>query len=357
LDDIFEVQDEISLKIANTLREKLTLDHDKDLLVKPPTGNIEAYDAYLKGLFHANKYTIEDAEIAIGEFKRALEIEPGFALPYTRLSYIYVYLGSSGKRPKKDVIPKAKKCALKGVELNDQSAESYEALANVYMFHEWDWDKAFESYEKALQLNPNYAGAYLNKGMALAIHGRYVEAIETTQKAIRLDPFSAVGNYMYAVILCFAGRFEDSSNQLNKLFEISPHFPDALFLKGYVSQLLGDYEKAKQLYVQMQEVPGFDMHAYSSLGGLCKIMGEHDKAEGYLEKLLNAEKAGTVQEISMDIAYLYAFLDKTEEMFHYLMKSVENKEFGVLYILGFPTFKKYHQDPRFEEIIERIGLR
>ncbi len=357
LDDIFEIQDEISLRIANMLREKLTVDTEKNSLGKPPTRNIEAYNTYLKGLFHANKHTIEDAEIAIGQFERALEMEPNFALPYSRLSYLYVYLGATGKKPKKDVIPKAKEYALKAIELDDRSAESYEAIANVYMLHEWKWDKVYQSLEKALQLNPNYAGVYLNKAMIYAIHGRYEEAIETTQKGIRLDPFSAPGNYMYAAILFFAGRFKESAKQLDKLFEISPHFPDALALKGYFTQLLGDYKNAKKIYIQVQKIPGFEMHANAFLGGLCEVKGEHDQAMEFLDRLLNADKTESILEISFDIAYLYSIIGKPDEMFSYLNKGAEKKEFNILYILGYPTFKKYHQDPRFDRLIKKIGLR
>lgn len=356
LDDIFEVQDEISLKIANKLREKLNLDPKKDSLVKPPTQNITAYNTYLKGLFHSNKWTIEDAEIAIKEFEKALEMEPDFILPYARLSNIFIYLGATGKRPKKEAFPRAKAYALKAIELDDQAAESYEALANVYFFYEWDWNKVHDSLEKALQLNPNLPGAYLTKAITFTIHGRFSEALDAIQMSIQLDPFSAPGNYAYAVILNFAGRLKESSDQLDKLFEIIPHFPDALSQKGLINQLLGYYEQAKELFMQVQNVPGFEMHGKALLGGLFAIIGELDKAMELLEELLAAELKEIDQEVSFNIAYLYAFMNKPDEMFHYLNKSIEKRDNSVIYILCQQCFKKHSQDPRFAQLLKRIGL-
>jgi len=357
LDDIFEVQDEISLKIANSLREKLTFDPRKDSLVKPPTQNIEAYDAYLKGLFHANKFTLEDAQIAIREFEKALNMEPDFALPYSGLSVLYSYLWGSGKISMNDAIPKAKKYALKAIELDDRAAESHVALAGIYFYNEWDWDQTNTSIEKALQQNPNFASAYLVKAMNLTIHGRHYDAINATRKAIQLDPFSVQGNWIYAVILFLAGKLDESSNQFNRLFEISPNFPDAVGLKGYIAQLQGDYEQAKKLFIQVQDIPGFDMHANAMLGGLSVILGENDQAEEYLKELLNAERTGTTKEIFFDIAYIYAYLNMPDEMFHYLNKSLEKREFTILYIQGYQTFKKYDQDLRFDELVKKIGLK
>ncbi len=357
LDDIFEVQDEISLKITNTLREKLTLKPEKETFIKPPTQNIEAYNIYLKGLFHANKWTLEDAEIAIEEFNKALNLEPEFALLYSKLSVVHIYLGASGKKPAHEVFPKAKEYALKAIELDDTASESHDALGHVYFFYEWNWNEAYKSLEKAIGLNSNNSTAYLGKAMWLAIHGKFDEAIENMIKSIQLDPFYAPGNYGYAAILTFAGRFDKASEQLDKLFEISPYFPDALCLKGLVYQILGEFDKAKDLFTQVMEIPGFQTKAYSCLGGLYVRMKKPEMAKKYLDKLLTIEKTIPNQPIFFDIAFLYRELDDPDKMFSYLNKSAEAKESNVLYILGQPQFNKYHSDPRFQGLLMKIGLK
>ena len=356
LEDIFEVQDEIAQKITNRLREKLTLESEDVTIVKPPTNNIEAYNIYLKGLFHSNKWTLEDAEIAITEFQRAIDMEPDFALPYSRLSHIYLYLGNLGKRPVHEVSPKAKEYAQKAIQLDGQAAESHEALANVFFYNEWKWDEAYRSLEKAIELNPSYAAAYLAKAIWFVIHENFDEAIETMRKSIQLDPFNPGGNYGAAAVLLFSGRIRESSDQLDKLFEISPHFPDALALKGLVYHLMGEYEKAMSLFLEVQKNTGFEILAEGFLGSLFLDMNQPEKAERCLDKLLTAERTLSGQNTAFAIASLYAGMDKPDKMYHYLEKSVENMDKSVTYILVYPSFKKYRQDPRFIEIIKKIGL-
>jgi len=356
LEDIFEVQDEIAHKITNRLREKLTLGSEEITIVKPPTNNIEAYNIYLKGLFHANKYTLNDAEIAMNEFHRAIALEPDFALPYSRLSGLHIYLGSSGKKPIQEVFPIAKEYALKAIQLDERAAESHEALASVYFLHEWKWDEAFQSLEMAIELNPSYAGAYLSKAMLLAIHERFDESITTIRKSIRLDPFNPPAIYFYAVVLLFSGHIRECSDQLEKLFEITPNFPDALYTKGVMFQQTGDYEKAMDIYLEVQKFPGFELIMDACLGSLYVSMNQPDKAYAYLDKLLAAKKTRPGQNVEFSLAYLCASMDRPDEVFHYLNQSVENRDFMVVYILWYPVFKKFRSDKRFVEIVKKIGL-
>jgi tetratricopeptide (TPR) repeat protein len=283
-------------------------------------------------------------------------MEPDFALPYSRLSHIYLYLGNLGKRPVHEVSPKAKEYAQKAIQLDGQAAESHEALANVFFYNEWKWDEAYRSLEKAIELNPSYAAAYLSKAIWFVIHENFDEAIETMRKSIQLDPFNPGGNYGAAAVLLFSGRIRESSDQLDKLFEISPHFPDALALKGFVYHLMGEYEKAMALFLEVQKNTGFEIMAEGFLSSLFLDMNQPEKAEGCLDKLLTAERTLSGQNTAYAIASIYAGMDKPDKMYHYLEKSVENMDKSVTYILVYPSFKKYHQDSRFAEIVKKIGL-
>ena len=356
LEDIFALQDEIAQKITNRLREKLTLETEEVNLAKPQINNMDAYKIYLKGLFHANKWTQEDAEIAITEFHKAIEMEPGFALPYSRLSTVHIYLGASGKKPVQEEFSRAKEYAQKAIQLDDRAAESHEALANIYIFHDWNWDESFRLLNRAIELNPSYAGAYLTKAILLAIHENYHEAIETAKKSIQLDPFNPPGIFAYASILLFADRLQECSDQLDKLFKINPDFTDALFLKGLVYQLKGEYKKAMDLFLDIQKLPGYEIMGAGYLGALYKSMTMVDKSKAVLEKLLESEKSAPDIKAPFAIAHIYAALDKPDEMFHFLNESVERKDHSVVYILGYPSFRKYRSDPRFTELIKKIGL-
>ena len=241
--------------------------------------------------------------------------------------------------------------------MDDNAAESHASLAAVYTYHEWDWKNAMQSLDRAIELNSSYAGAYLLKGILLCMFGKFDESVETMRKSIQLDPFFAPGHFAFAAVLTFSGCLKEASDVLDKLFEISPQFPDALSLKGFVCQLLGDYEKAEELFNMVQKIPGFEMSAYSYLCGLLITMNQPQKAKQYLEKLLEAEKTKPGQEIYYNLAYVYGYLNEPDKMFHYLNKSVESKEILVLYLLGQPSFKKYHSDPRFVELVKKIGFK
>ena len=355
LNDIFEVQDEIALKISNRLREKLTLDPEKDTLIKIPTQNVKAYNTFLKGLFHLNKWTVEDMDIARNEFQKAIDMEPDFALPWFGLSSINIYLGASGKRPPQDVYPKAKDYAQKAIQLDDRAAESHCALATAYFYHDWDWDKALQSLEKAIDLNPSFANAYLMKAMVYVVYGKPYLAVDLMRKCIQLDPLSPPNIFAFAAIFVMAERYEEALVQFDKLFEIVPQFPDALCSKGIAHQMLGQYEKAKEFIKMAEKVPGSEAYAYASRGSLYVAMNKPDKAEEYLKKLLAAKNSFKGQPVQASLANLYAALDRPDEMFQCLNKSVEIKEGSALYIWGFPEFKKFRSDPRFKELLQKIG--
>ena len=317
---------------------------------------MDAYKIYLKGLFHANKWTQEDAEIAITEFHKAIEMEPDFALAYSRLSSVHIYLGASGKKPPQEAFSRAKEYAQKAIQLDDRAAESHEALANIYMFHDWNWDEAFRSLDRAIELNPSYAGAYLTKALLLAIHERYEEAIETMKNSIQLDPFNPPGLFAYASILLFADRIQECNEQLDTLFKISPDFMDAYFIKGIVYQLKGEYKKAMDLFMKVQNIPGDELMADGHLGALYISMNMRAKSEAILEKLLESEKTSHSVTAPFAIALIYAALEKPDDMFHFLNLSVERKDYMVVYILGNSFFGKYRSDPRYTRLIKKIGL-
>jgi tetratricopeptide (TPR) repeat protein len=272
------------------------------------------------------------------------------------MSGVHIYLGASGKKPVQEEFSRAKEYAQKAIQLDDRAAESHEALANIYIFHDWNWDESFRLLNRAIELNPSYAGAYLTKAILLAIHENYHEAIETAKKSIQLDPFNPPGIFAYASILLFADRLQECSAQLDKLFNINPDFTDALFVKGLVYQLKGEYKKAMDLFVEIQKLPGYEMMGAGYLGALYKSMTMVDKSKAILEKLLESEKSAPDIKAPFAIAHIYAALDKPDEMFHYLNESVERKDHSVVYILGYPSFRKYRSDPRFTMLIKKIGL-
>ena len=163
---------------------------------------------------------------------------------------------------------------------------------------------------------------------------------QTTSKCFPLVYF----NDLAKEILIEAEEFGIDSSHLNHVFT-------RLYLT------IGDFEEAKKLFTEVKNVPGFEMNANASLGALNEIMGNPKIAIDYLEQLLSAEETETGHDISFNIAYIYAYLDKPDEMFQYLNNSIDKKDISVLYIQVLPSFKRYNQDPRFDKLVKKIGLK
>jgi TolB-like protein len=170
LEDIFQVQDEISLKIVNRLKENFAAVNkkEKELIVKPPTENIDAYNLYLKGRYHWNRSNPEDISKAIKIFEEVIRIDPGFASPYCAISFCYSFMGSTGLMPPAVAYPKAKDYTLKAIELDPGHAESHLSLATIKFFHNWDFDGAEASLNKALSL-------CLNSSLINQVHGSTIK--------------------------------------------------------------------------------------------------------------------------------------------------------------------------------------
>ncbi|MBA3674335.1 MAG: guanylate cyclase, partial [Chitinophagaceae bacterium] len=190
LEDIFQVQDEISLKIVNRLKENFAAGSKKESIIKPLTENIDAYNLYLKGRYHWNRSNPEDISKAVKIFEEVIRLDPDFALPYCALSFCYSFMGSAGLMPPVEAYPKAKDYTLKAIELDPNHAESHLSLATIKFFHNWDFDGAEASLNKALSLCLNSSLINQVHGWFLIAKGDFAHAIEKMEQAVILDPLS-----------------------------------------------------------------------------------------------------------------------------------------------------------------------
>jgi len=159
LTDIFVVESEIATTIADTLQAKLT-GSEKTAIAKRPTANTEAYELYLKGRFFWNKRTGADLRTAIEYFNQALGEDPGYALAYAGLADSYSLLSVYGAASPADSFPQAKAAAKKALELDETLAEAHTSLALVLAWYDFDLEQSLKQFERAIQLNPNYATAH-----------------------------------------------------------------------------------------------------------------------------------------------------------------------------------------------------
>ena len=360
LEDIFDVQDEIARKIVNRLKENFAVTEKKETVVKPPTENIEAYNLYLKGRYYWNKSTPENILNSIKTFEEAIRLDPSFALPYCSLSYCYSFLGSSGIMPPAEAYPKAKDYTLKAIELDPNHAESHLSLATIKFYHNWDFEGAETSLNKAQELGLNSAMFNQVYGWFLIAKGDFEKAIEKIQQALALDPLSLPLMSTLGDAYSFAGRFEEGLGQYNKIIEMEPNFRRGYEGKGMIHLAMGENEKAIRDFEQYHKLVGHPLKGLSSLGHAYAAAGHHDKALEIIEKLKQREENEPGVLLYMDYAFLYSGMKEFDQAFHYLNKTYEQRMgiacLGMIFCIRYPMLKELKSDPRFKELLNKMGL-
>ncbi len=355
LEDIFEIQDEISKKIAIKLREKLTRHQIQEPIVKSYTKNLDAYNEHLRGLHHWNKWSPSEIKDSIKHFEASMELDPEFPLPYASLSGCYAFLGATGYLRPEIAYPKAKKYAEQAITLDDNIAQSHNSIAMVKLFFEWDWEGAEKSFQRSLELNPSSADTYHAYHIFLAAMNRQDEMLRAIEKAHLLDPLSPYIGAALANVYLSLGRLDEAEEQFKKTLEQDPTFRGALNGLGWLEINRGNYEKALEIFQESQRQTQHVLKGHTQLGYVYGMMGKKDKADECLAKLSQRQKEEPETSMNMDFAVVYAGLRDYDKVFEYLEKAYEERSGGILFMRN-PQWHEIHDDPRFEKLIKKLGF-
>jgi TolB-like protein/Flp pilus assembly protein TadD len=361
LEDIFEVQDEIARKIVNRLKENFAINEKKENVIKPPTENLDAYNLYLKGRYYWNKSNPEDILRAIKTFEEAIKLDPNFALPYCSLSYCYSFMGSSGLMPPSEAYPKAKDYTLKAIGLDPNHAESHLSLATIQFYHNWDFEGAEASLNKAQDLGLNSSLFNQVHGWFLIAKGDFEKAIEKIQQALALDPLSLPLMSTLGDAYSFAGRFEEGLEQYNKIIELEPNFRRGFEGRGMIYLAMGENDKAVKDLEQYHKLVGNPLKGLSSLGHAYAAAGQKDKALEIEKKLKLREEKEPGVLLHMDYAFLYSGMKQFDLAFDYLNKTYEQRMgiacLGMIFCVRYPMLKELKSDSRFKDLMQKMGLK
>lgn len=360
LEDIFDVQDEISLKILNRLKENFSAGEKKEHIIKPPTENLDAYNLYLKGRFHWNKSNPEDIRKAISNFEEAILIDPAFPLPYCALSYCYSFMGSAGLMPPAEAYPKAKDYTLKAIELDPNHAESHLSLATIKFYHNWDFEGAEISINKALSLSLNSSVVNQVHGWFLIAKGDFEKAIEKMKQAVSLDPLSLPLICNLADAYAFANRFDEAVEHYSRALEMDPAYRRAYEGRGMVFLINKDMERALHDLEKYHQLIGNPLKGLTSLGHAYAVSGQTEKALDCIERLKRREKEDPGSLLYIDYAFIYLGLKDYDKAFYYLNKSYEQRAgiacLGMIFCIRYPMLKEMRSDPRFRELTDKMGI-
>ncbi|MGH9883093.1 MAG: tetratricopeptide repeat protein, partial [Pyrinomonadaceae bacterium] len=359
--DILTVQEEISRKISEKLRLRLT-GADQERLSKRYTEDTGAYEAYLKGRFFWNKRDESGLRNGIRYFREAEEKDPNYALAYSGLADSYALLCDIGVVPPVGEMPKAKAAAQRAVDIDPTLAEGYTSRAFVKLSYDWDWLGAEADFKKALELNPKYPTAHQWYASYLVQMGKFDRARQEIEQAQQLDPLSPIISSNAGFYSYLQHGYDEAIQQYQKTLEIDPQFWVAHHYLGLAYAKKGMHREAVDELRLLLDSPGSgplrersvekDPEVAASLGFVYAQAGQQAQAQAILERLKKLSEQRYVSPLYL--AIISAGLKDNNQAVDHLSSAFANRHPGLVLIRADPFFDDLRNDTRFKELVKKF---
>jgi len=352
VEDLFAVQDEIALAIADMLRGDIP---------KEPRGlsgshvnEFEAYEWYLRGRYHLNRQTREEFHSAIGCFEKASARSPGYTQAFSGMAVAWLYLGMFAMDAPLETIPKAQKAAARALEMNQCEGDALSALACTKAMFDWNWSEAEVLFRRSLQAQPRSdLPEHLFALFVLLPLARIEEALNILDAARRIDPLSLFVAATRGAVLIMARRRGEAEVEYRRALELDPSFWRALVGMGRCHESRGDYEKAIACFERATSVSDNVPTAIGALGRAYALAGRTADARKLLDKL---EALAQHRYVSPYGRVLIQLGLQDDQVFDSLEQSCNERAGWLMYVATDPRFDPLRQDKRFQSLLERLHL-
>jgi TolB-like protein/Tfp pilus assembly protein PilF len=351
MQDIFDVQDDITLSVVDALKVKL-LGTEKATVLKRYTKNTEAFELYLKGRYFWLKFNPESWKKALECFEQAIQKDPTFALAYSGLADAFVAVGVF--TPPKEIYPQAKEAVLQALKLDPSIAEIWCSKAAVRFFHEWNWAGAIADCNRSIELNPRYTLIHDLYSLCLVTQGKFEDAISEARRAVELEPLSSYFNGSLGCTLFLSRRFDEANDQLLKGEELDPGLVWSHMWLVDLYEQIGGYAQALHHRQKMLALAGNNELAVE--------IGQEFQRSGYrgvllkcLDELHRQSKTGYVS--PLDFAKTYVRLDEQDKAMDWLEKAYEERTMYLSFLRVSPVWDSLHSQPRYVDLLRRLGLK
>ena len=351
MEDIFAIQDEISLTIVDKLKVKLLRD-EKQKLIKRHTEDAEAYNLYLKGRYFWNKRTKEGFRRALEHFEHAVAVDPGFSLAYSGLADTYNLLGFYCLLAPKETFPKAKTAALKALEIDETIAEAYTSLGFANLYYDWNWGEAEKNFLKAIELGPGYPTAHHWFGEYLVVVGQIDEAFAEARNALEFDPFSLIINIFSGWAYYYSDRYDQAIEQFQKTLDLDPDFAPAHFYLGLTYVQKAMFEKAIASFRKAKALFGDSPLMDTAVGHVYAAWGKTDELNKVLDEL--EKMSSRIYVPSYFRAATYADRGDQDQAFTWLEKCYDERDMWFSFLKVDPIWNSLRPDPRFKDLLHRM---
>lgn len=351
--DLLAVEDALAERVAEAMRLQLSGD-ERRLFARHYTENAAAYQAYLKGRYHWDKRNPEGYRKGLEFFQQAIDLDPAYALAYAGLADCYVFGGGFTLQPE-ETMRRAEAAAQKALAMDEQLAEAHTSLAFVKERFHFDRAGAAQAYQRALELNRNYATAHDWYGLFLAQEGRFAEAIAELKLAQQLEPLSLVLTTDLAWVYILARQYDQGIAECRKALEMEPDFAvgwamlaGAYGYQGKHAEALPAIQKAVALSNQWPTLV-----AQEGVGHA--LSGQPEAARKRLAQLEpQSEQTAT---LNYFIAAIYLHLGEKERAFIWLERAYAKRVGWLVWLKVDPRFERLRDDPRLADLLRRVGLR
>ena len=354
LDDVFSLQRDVADRASASLA--LAVLPPATGQAAPPTKSRAAHNAYLKARYFRDQGTEEGFYRATDYFRLAIAEDPLYARAYAGLASCQCLLAGHGLEvlPPDEAMPKARELAEQALGLDAGLAEAQAVLGMVRMKYEWDFAAAEENFQRALELNPSYAQAHFWYSLYLEAMGRADEAVLQARHARELNPISKGAAANLAMQLVNAGRFEEASAQIAEALELDAGFWGAHWVLGNLHAKQGDYAEAAAAFQSAVDLSERNSVSLSSLGFSYARAGRRSEAEALLQEL---QELGKERYLSPAfIAAIHAGLGQKDEAFRRLEEAFRLRSRYLVWLKVAPEYQQLRSDPRYQQLIARIGL-
>jgi TolB-like protein/Tfp pilus assembly protein PilF len=346
---ILALQSDVARRVAGALALKL-LPAEQARLTNVRQVNPDAYEAYLKGKHNMSMTTRSGLETAERYYHLALELDPNYAAAWAGIAGVWVCRNQVGIVPQAEAIPKAKEAVRKALDLDDTEWEVHRILANILTWSDWNWAAAEKEWNRMIELNPD-AEPLAGFSHFLMHMGRPDEAMVWVKRALELDPFNAKIHSFYALDLLYVRRYDDAIAAARAALGMQPGAPVARSALQYAFFQKGMYDEAlaldREMFAKYPELKEALEQGYADAG----YAGAYKRLADVLAARFG--KPGGIR--AADLAHFYLYAGEKEHTLEWLERGCEERDASMPY-LGLPIFDLVRSDPRFQDLLRRIGL-
>ncbi len=350
INDASQLQAVITSEVAARLQPRLS-GTEKENLAKAGTQNSEAYQLYLKGRYHEEKYTRADVNTGNDEFHRAIQLDPNYAAAYAGLAYSYVIANDFFLSPK-DSMPPAREAARKALQLDESNSEAHMALAWVKWGYDYDSAGGEAELTRAIELAPRDGTARWPYGLFLVLGGKTDAGIEEGRRAVALDPASLESNTFLGWDLYYGHRYDDAVKQLRATVDLEPNYWLSHMLLGTAYEQQGNLSGALDQLEKATSVETEIPMPLAELGHLYARMGRKSDAEKVLQEL--GRRGQKIYVPPYNLATVYIGLGQKEQALAFLEKAYADRSLLLVNAGVDPEFESLHSEPRFAALVGKV---